>query len=963
MNPAMILPGVGLLVIGVLGACQGAPAPAWRDDPGGPVWQGRHLAVQLDPRGRILIRQDSLPLAELAFFHWHDAWVYERLDRGTLTAGPALGEDGVLRLSGLWGTTAPAPPLSYDLELRPQADGVEVVLTAGKTGDLRLTAGLWAVLTLPRDASAPAGRLVHAEPGPSAPIGRALDGHFRRLWVGTPGQAALCLTPRRLATARTRLAEHAQSMELTLRRQDFPLGETATVALRLHEAAMPTPAADPSMPSRAALALRGVAAQPEAVPLYGAVDLRVDLDASWDNPYDPDDIALAARVTTASGRQYDLPGFFMVPHRREVDDGIEIMTPAGPGEWHLRLAGTELGPLRCEVTVRDRSGEARLALPPMTVVPSEHPGFIRVSRVDPHYLAYDSGAPYLPIGHNLPIYPTAGQLVDEALGKMAAAGENWNRWWMSQRGLGLEWESRLGWYRQAQAAQLDTAMTLAQQLGFAYMLCFDTHQDFRQDGWKANPFNTAQGGPCATPAEWFTHPEARRHYRNRLRYTVARWAASSAVQCWEFGNEFEGWADTPHAVIIDWHREMAAHLRALDPYGHPITTSWWSTTGPETCWQIPEIDIVQTHCYTNNDRNVAEIVREFCLKQRRDFQKPHIFGEFGIRSHDTTADKDPHGWALHNAFWAAVASGCDGIPMPWWHENYIDPLNLYGHFTAIRRFTAGLPFGTAVWRPLEVTADYVDAPAEPPRRDAVLVPAAGFRRRAVDTFTLAPDGTVNDPQELLALLHGSGHGDLRRPPTFVVRYPSAGRFVIHVDRVSSHGHLRVHLDGATVVDRELPCGEGHGKSWLYRPQWQLWESSYDEEIAIDVPAGEHRIVVENLGKDWIRVGSYRFEGCRLLLKPNLLTAAMATDREAILWVQNRESTWSNHGRGAVPTVPAATVTLQGLPDGPVAIAWWETWEGREQSTATDVVRNGRLELRLPPLRTDLAVRLRLPPRP
>ena len=52
-----------------------------------------------------------------------------------------------------------------------------------------------------------------------------------------------------------------------------------------------------------------------------------------------------------------------------------------------------------------------------------------------------------------------------------------------------------------------------------------------------------------------------------------------------------------------------------------------------------------------------------------------MFGEFGIRSHSTTADKDPQGWAVHNSLWAGLTSFAAGGPMPWWHEHYIDPLH------------------------------------------------------------------------------------------------------------------------------------------------------------------------------------------------------------------------------------------------------------------------------------------------
>jgi len=930
-------------------------APAWEADGQAWVWRGNALAVRFEPPGVLRVMKDGGEVASLAFFQWHDQWVYERLERGTVSSGPALGADGVLRQVGQWGTTPPAAPLAYELALAPVADGVEVMLAVHKTADLELTAGIWGALTVQRRAED--GRRLYAEPVAYARVGQGLSGAFRRLLIGTPGDAAVALVPDGIGSVRSRVSETSHGMEVTLRPGDFAVAETVRIGLALRETRMPPPPADPAGPQRQGLALRGAHAVPSTVDLYGVVDLAVDLAATWDNPFDPDDVRLDAVLASPSGVEREVPGFFMVPHERQVAHGMELMLPAGPGEWHVRWCATEVGPWRCELRARDRTGTVSLGLSGVQAGPSQDRGFVRPSKVDAHYLVFDNGSPYLPIGHNLPIYPTSGQLVDEALTRMAGAGENWNRWWLSNSGLGLEWEATLGRYRQAQAARIDLTLEMAGQHGFVYMMCMDTHQDFREGGWGANPFNAANGGPCKTAGEWFTNEVARKHYRNRLRYTVARWAASPQVLCWEFGNEFEGWADTNQEQLLAWHREMAAYLRSIDPYQHPITTSFWSKTGPAAFWQIPEIDIVQTHCYTNNDANVAEQVREYCLQQWQAFAKPHIFGEFGIRSHDTTADKDPKGWALHNAFWAAIASGCDGIPMPWWHENYIDPLNLYGHFTAIQRFTQGLPFGTTPWRQAETEVTYADPQPPPQVQDAVLTPVDGFRRRTVNEFALAADGSINNPGELLALLHGDGHRDLRNPPAFGATYPAPGTFSLTIERVSNHGHLLVYVDDALVLDREFPCGEGKGKSWVHRPQWQLWESVYDEEISIPVAAGTHRIRVENTGKDWIRVKSYRFGGCRVLDRPNLLSAAMACQGVAILWVQNRDSDWYNHGRDAVAPVADAMVQIRGLDEGPVTVEWWETWEGTPQRREQAQVEGGILKLRVPALRTDVAARL------
>ena len=66
-------------------------------------------------------------------------------------------------------------------------------------------------------------------------------------------------------------------------------------------------------------------------------------------------------------------------------------------------------------------------------------------------------------------------------------------------------------------------------------------------------------------------------------------------------------------------------------------------------------------------------------------------------------DKDPKGWAIHNALWAGLTSFVAGGPMPWWHERYIDKLDLYFHFDSLAQFARDLPLGTARWEMLETT--------------------------------------------------------------------------------------------------------------------------------------------------------------------------------------------------------------------------------------------------------------------
>jgi hypothetical protein len=889
---------------------------------------------------------------------WHDEWVYETPVGGPVETGPALADDGSLSVEGAFSARNDSPPVRYVLQATPSAEGVRVRYELQKTGALRLPSGV-ILHVFPNDAFAWTER-VWARPSWHATIGKGSSGATDGLFFELRDGRSLCLTPAGFRNVEKDTYGDSKGYRFHVLPGDFGVGQIAVIEYTIAFADMPTEFPGEVKPMRETLAIRDVQVSAETLQRFGKLELTVDLGAAYDNPYDPDDVALDATFTAPSGRQLAVPGFFMLEQERRVQDATELMLPQGNGAWKVRFAPTETGRYTYALRLRDRTGEVTTDAAPFRVEAGAAPGFVGQSKVDPHYLAFDNGSGFIAIGHNLPIYHTTGQLGDEGMRKFAAAKENYNRWWMASYGFGIEWADKLGWYRQDAAARIDLVLDVAEELGLYYMMCMDTHQDFREGGWLKNPFNAANGGPCEKPADWFTNDAARAYYKKRLRYTVARWGYSPNVLCWEFGNEFEGWDQSPDEIKLPWHREMSDYLAELDPFDHLITTSFWGHTGPPAYWELPNIGIVQTHLYTNNDDNVAEAVRGFSLHQWGSHPKPHLFGEFGIRSHSTTEDKDPDGWGLHNALWAGLFSGCAGPPAPWWHENYIDPLNLYFHFTALANFAEGLPFGTARWEQLQVRdLTFTDPNHRPETRDAVVATLSRWGKPEASEFVLQPDGTFEGERKPQELLHGEGHRDLKNEPTFVVDYPQDGEFIVKVGVVSNSGLIRIWIDDQQVLERDLPCGEGLGKGSVYREQWRLWETTYDEALRVPVPAGQHRIRLENFGKDWVRVSSYTFTGCKVLDKPNVLAAGLQTDGLAILWLQNRDSDWYNHaGNGPVGQVDAFRVALPGVPRGTYDVEWWETWKGASVRRATARSDGKALVLELPQLETDVAVKIR-----
>jgi hypothetical protein len=298
--------------------------------------------------------------------------------------------------------------------------------------------------------------------------------------------------------------------------------------------------------------------------------------------------------------------------------------------------------------------------------------------------------------------------------------------------------------------------------------------------------------------------------------------------------------------------------------------------------------------------------------------------------------------------------------MPWWHEDYLDKLDLYFHFRALANFTEDLPLGMARWQSLAIALpEFLDKDRKPESRDVVILTINRWGKDEHSEFPIRADGTMADDLIPRRLLHGGGHQDLKNPPTFVVKYPRPGRFIVRVGKASDSGQLRVWVDGQKRLEKELPCGKGLGKESVWVAEWKLWETTYDDDAVVEIPAGQHRIRIDNSGKDWVEVTRYTFTGCRVLDGPDVLVCGMKADDLAILWVQNKDSCWHNHAAGTVGKVDAFTLVAEGLRDGQYRIEWWETWKGTLQRHEEARVQDGKLRLEFRGLKTDVAIKARL----
>jgi len=712
------------------------------------------------------------------------------------------------------------------------------------------------------------------------------------------------------------------------------------------------------------LMLLGVRAERRVVRRGEPVEFLVDLDASYDNPFDPEQVAVDARVRTPSGRTDDVPGFYWQGFRARYEGGEELLTPEGDGGWRVRYTPRETG--RHLVTVRARDAGGRALAEPVAFEcrDSDSPGFVHVGDAPdggPRYLAFEAGETFFAIGHNVTTYRAD---LPDVFRRMAGAGENYTRFWMWSAALGIEWGRPLGHYRMDEAWRLDRVFELARRHGIYVMLCLDTHQDV-MEGWRDNPYNAERGGPCRTVMDFFRSEAARAAYRNRLRYIVARWGHHPNLLCWEFINEVEGFegASRNRQDVARWHEEMAGVVADLDVFDHPITTSLWTTEGWPELWDLPAMDIVQSHWYANDPHaDMALEVAAICAqKLRGDPDRPHLFGEYGVDSSGGTDRSDPGGVHLHNGNWAALMSGAASNPVSWWHEEYIDPLRLYGVYRGLARFVAGEPLAGRCWRPIPAPAvEYVD-PRPVEGRDLEFSGLrAGWDRSVPEglRFALRRDGTVEGRDELPQTLHGRAQPDLTSSLTFELDCRAPTRFSVRVGEVSMGAVLHFHVDGRRVRTADLPAGPDLGRSSRWRGRWGIWQTQYDEWFGVDVPAGRHTVRIENTGKDWLELLALRADGYVTRERPPLRVLGMASEDRLLLWVQNEEHTWFNV-RDGVRIRPAAPsrMALEGLADGTWSVQWWDTRRGRVTRTSYLTVREGRVTVDLPEVRCDLALKL------
>ncbi|HQL94821.1 MAG TPA: alpha/beta fold hydrolase, partial [Candidatus Hydrogenedentes bacterium] len=118
-------------------------------------------------------------------------------------------------------------------------------------------------------------------------------------------------------------------------------------------------------------------------------------------------------------------------------------------------------------------------------------------------------------------------------------------------------------------------------------------------------------------------------------------------------------------------------------------------------WELPGLDIAQYHLYLGEKsdpagRRIQETVRRF----RERYEKPMLFGEYGVSFRGPGREEDPFARGLRQGIWSSLLSGSAGTVLPWWWDD-IHPRDGWKTWTTLARFLEGTGVGGPDWAPVE----------------------------------------------------------------------------------------------------------------------------------------------------------------------------------------------------------------------------------------------------------------------
>ncbi|HEX2951509.1 MAG TPA: hypothetical protein VHV83_18385, partial [Armatimonadota bacterium] len=144
----------------------------------------------------------------------------------------------------------------------------------------------------------------------------------------------------------------------------------------------------------------------------------------------------------------------------------------------------------------------------------------------------------------------------------------------------------------------------------------------------------------------------------------------------------------------------------------------------------------------------------------------------------------------------------------------------------------------------------------------------------------------------------------------------------------------------------------------FKPEWNIYQAAFNKDYVLDIPAGQHTIMLDNIEGDWIKIDRITLTNYSSDRYPMINVFGRTTGRFAFLWLHNAQNNWQNvNEKREISPVVHPAVMMHGLQDGTYTVSWWNTENGTVFQRQIVRVRHGAVQLSLPKLATDVAAQI------
>lgn len=711
-------------------------------------------------------------------------------------------------------------------------------------------------------------------------------------------------------------------------------------------------------------------AKPE-VARFDKVEITFNIDATWENPFDPEDIQVDGVFVYPSGKKVTIPAFYttpMEPADTYKDSILMSYSPKnyvydsdykGKSVWCLRFSGDEVGEYSFHITVKTADGKtAESEAGTFKCFEDGLKGYAKVSENNPQYVVNSGdGSVYYGSGSNIAWVRTNGKGEGDAFTDLpehlsynyfigrAKQKTNMTRVWICH-GNWIEWMPSdndastfsylgLGYYNQVMCANFDNVLEQCEKAGLRVMLCTDDnneHDSVDSAGymsWAYNPYNAANGGPAQNVKDYWTNPDVREQVKKRLRYIVARWGYSSAIFSINLWNDY--WKPSNEGTV--------EYLKDIHDYFEELVGEWRPFLfGSNFNYEANEV-LDYTAQYINLTDYTKPYVTQECYYSMTDFRN-----------------------VVRNTIWTEMVQGA-AATMVWSHDDvdeYDNYKSCWDIFDNILDFTADIPLdkaGKLTYSNVKI-ADAATSAANTEYKTVTAISGYG------DVFSWGEKATATEFDVDVNLagmnltgythtLYGStsANSHLRTTPTFKVDMPLGGQFVVGIDEKGwGVNTLKITVDGVVVAeskygpsDREL-ISETDPRRYTY----------------VELTPGKHTVTIDNVGQDWISASEVYFVSNTESVTSMLSANSMVGDNMAVVYLKNLtySQTITRLLKSEAADFTNVKFTVEGLKeDGRYAMYQFDPDTGEYTAISEVSVSGGKADITVASIKRDCAVKL------